>query len=359
MSTSDKRSITIRDVAHLAGVSIKTVSRVMNGEPRVSPATRDRVDAAMATLGYRPNLNARGLAGDRSFLIGLFYDNPSSHYVNDVQTGAVERCRAAGYHLVVEPCQAGDPGVGALIGAIATQLRLDGAILTPPLVDHAGVLAALRDSGVPVACIGPGGDPGPAIPAPTHVTMDDYDAARQITAHLLGLGHRRIGFIKGHPDHRAAAQRYAGFRDELAARHLPLDPDLVLPGYFSFRIGATCAARMLRREDRPTAIFASNDDMAAAAVSVAQRMGLSVPRHLSVVGFDDTPVARMVWPNLTTIRQPISRMAAVAADLLVARAARARSGADGGGDGEGAARHLLEFDLVIRDSTAPPADPGR
>ncbi|TWB19085.1 LacI family transcriptional regulator [Nitrospirillum amazonense] len=345
MAQPEKRSITIREVADLAKVSIKTVSRVINREAGVSHETHARVMDAIARLDYRPNLNARGLAGDRSFLIGLFYDNPSAHYMSDVQAGAVARCREGGFHLLVEPWDSTDPTVGDQVLNLISQLRLEGVILTPPLVDHAGVLEALRTSRIPLVRIAPDTDRETA----PFVYMDDYAASRQMTAYLISLGHRRIGFLLGHPDHGATEQRYRGFRDELAEHRIPLDPELVRPGHFSYRIGMACAEQLLTLADRPTAIFASNDDMAAASVAVAQRLGLSVPADLSVAGFDDTPVARIIWPQLTTIRQPISRMAAAAADLLIDRAVRRQPWT------HPMPRRLLEFEVVVRESTAPPS----
>jgi LacI family transcriptional regulator len=180
------------------------------------------------------------------------------------------------------------------------------------------------------------------------IGIDDYLAARQLTAHLLSRGHRRIGFILGKPGHGATEERYRGFADEMRDQGSPVEATLVATGNFVFADGAGCAERMLRAPVPPSAIFASNDDMAAAVISVAHRMGLDLPSELSVVGFDDASIATMIWPLLTTVRQPVARMARHAAGVIIDHSPR-RSGWPAS-----AANTVLEFELVIRDSTSSP-----
>lgn len=331
------RVATIVDVAQRAGVSTKTVSRVLNNEARVADETLARVRAAVADLDYRPNPSARSLAGRRSYLLGLFYDNPSTNYMGEIKAGAIRRCQERGYHLLTEPCDAGDRNLPRLMLNVAAQFRLDGIILIPPLVDRTDVLDALAEAGVPVVRIAPRSDPTRTA----HVRMDDEAAARCVAGHLLALGHRRLGMIQGPPDHGASALRRAGFVSAAAALGVHLSPSHLMPGDFSFQGGFAAAERLLDLHDRPTAIFAANDDMAAAVVAAANKRGLQVPRDLSVVGFDDSPIARVIWPPLTTIRQPSLAMAAAAVDLLI-------------GDGGGAATRHLDFELMVRQSTAVP-----
>ncbi len=328
------RAATIFDVARRAGVSTKTVSRVLNNEGRVADDTLARVQAAVAALDYRPNPNARSLAGRRSYLLGLFYDNPSSNYMADIKAGAIRRCQERGYHLLTEPCDAADPHLPRLMVGVAARFRLDGLILTPPLVDRDDVLAALAAARVPVVRIAPRTAPDRTA----QVRMDDEAAARLVADHLVALGHRRLGMILGHPDHGAAELRRQGFLDAVAAHGLYLDPRHMVPGDFSFPGGFVAAEALLALPDRPTAIFAGNDDMAVATVAAANKHGLQVPRDLSVIGFDDSPIARVIWPPLTTIRQPTMSMAAAAVDLLV---------------GDGAQTRHLGFELVVRQSTGP------
>ena len=333
--------VTIHEVARLSGVSIKTVSRVLNREPNVKNDTRVRVQEAVAALNYRPNISARSLAGSKAYLIGVFFDNPSPAYVTDVQLGAIARCREEGYHLIVEPLDStGD--VAAQVAPMLHTLRMDGVILTPPVCDNAAVLDVLEAEGVPYVRLSPDQDLGRSA----SVRMDDVRAAYEMTAHLISLGHTDIGFIKGHPEHGASHLRYEGYAAAMKEHGHAVREDHVEQGWFSFRSGFEAAERLLDRPDRPTAIFASNDDMALGVMAVANRLRLEVPQTLSVAGFDDTPGAKVVWPQLTTVRQPIQAMAAAAADLLLGGATQAE------GDGAPPSR-LLDFELVVRESTGP------
>ena len=337
-------SVTIQEVADLAKVSPKTVSRVINNEPRVRSDTRARILEAIETLNYRPNLNARGLASNRSFLIGLFCEKPGD-YLSEFQAGAVARCRESSLHLMVEPWDVDSPMIDRQIDTLLGQLRLEGVILLPPLSDHPVVLKKLHEASIPIVRIAPKNH----LSRTPSIGIDDYAAARQITSHLASLGHRRIGFMLGRPEHGATEQRYRGFVDEMRDRQLPIDSDLVQTGNFVFGDGLLCAERMLRAAAPPTAIFASNDDMAAAAISMARKIGLDLPGQLSVAGFDDAPVASMIWPELTTVRQPVAEMARIAADLIIQLEPRRN------GWPERIPRQLLAHELVIRNSTARPA----
>lgn len=337
-------AITINDVAALAGVSTKTVSRVLNREPHVRPEVRDRVADAVRSLNYQPNVAARALAGSRAYLLGLCYDNPSPGYVSAVQVGAISACREAGYHLLVEQIDSGaseERGRGAerQVEALLAAVKMDGLILPPPVSDRAAVLDLLESRGVPYVRIAPAGqfERGP------FVHMDDRKAAYDMTAHLQMLGHRRIGFVRGHADHSATPLRHQGFLDAMRDAGLEVRPEWVVSGAFSFRSGVGAAERLLNLPDRPTAIFASNDDMALGVMAAANRMGLTLPEDLSVAGFDDSPIAQVVWPQLTTIRQPVEAMARAAAAMLV----------EGLGHRQEARARLLDFELVVRGSTGP------
>ncbi len=335
------RSITINDVAAKAGVSIKTVSRVLNREPNVKDDTRERVLAAVQELNYKPNVSARSLAGSRSYLIGVFFDNPSPAYNADVHLGAVLRCREAGYHLLVEPLDSTASDFASQLIPMLATLRVDGVLLTPPVCDNPVLLDALEAAQVPYVRVAPDGQ----LDRAAYVRMDDRRAAQEMANHLIDLGHREIGFIKGHPDHGASHLREEGFREAMKAHGVTVREDWVVQGWFSFQSGYEAAKDLLARPQRPTAVFASNDDMALGVIAAANQLRLTVPDDLSVVGFDDTPSARMVWPQLTTIRQPIANMAAAAADLLI-------SGEMTTDDGAPASR-MLDFELVVRDSTKP------
>lgn len=332
--------ITIRDVSEAAGVSFKTVSRVLNNERHVRPATRERVEAAMKALNFRPSYAARALAGARSFQIALIYDNPSPHYVHTLQMGVRDRCLEDRIRLIVQPCDLTSPALAAEIGGLIDETHVDGVILAPPLGDVAGVTAELARRGIPYIRIA--ADRPSA--AERRVTMDDAGAAADMTRHLIALGHVRIGFVMGHPDHVSAGHRLAGYRAAMAAAGIVADDTMIVPGDYDFETGETVVGRLLDRADRPTAIFASNDDMAAGALAAAHARGIAVPGQVSIAGFDDTDLARAVWPPLTTIRQPIRAIAYAAADLLLDPDMT---------DGTSDRPALPPYEMIVRRSTGP------
>jgi LacI family transcriptional regulator len=326
--TKPQQPATLEDVAALAEVSAKTVSRVVNAEPTVSEKTRARVLRAIELLDYKPNLNARMLAGERS-------------YLTDFYAGAADRCRESGYHLMMESCDRDSPQFTRQVSTLLRQMRLDGVILLPPLSDDALIANTLRDASIPAVRIAPRerSQDSPSI------GIDDYLAARRLTAHLIGLGHERIGFILGKPGHGATEERYRGFTDEMRASNRSIDTSLIETGNFIFPDGVACAERLLQAAKPPTAIFASNDDMAAAVISVAHKLGMDLPTQLSVVGFDDAPVATMIWPLLTTVRQPVTSMARAAAELIIEHSPRRNGWPDP------IPHSTLDFELIVRDST--------
>lgn len=330
---------TVADVARLAGVSAMTVSRVTNHDPAVAPSTRAKVEQAIATLGYVPNRAARSLAGARQLRIALLHANPSAAYLSEFLIGTLAQATASDAMLVVE--QHDRPATPADLVHRLRKHRIDAVLLPPPLCDDAAIIAALTAEGLSLARIATG---APQIGG-NAVTIDDRAAAHAMTAHLIALGHRRIGFIAGNPNQTASALRRAGYDAALASAGLAPAPELVAQGDFTYRSGLLAAQRLLALPNRPTAIFASNDDMAAATVAAAHRIGLDVPRDLSVTGFDDTAMATATWPELTTIRQPIAAMSQAAVRLLV-QAAREDEGA--------ALRHeQLAFALIRRGSDGP------
>lgn len=335
---------TIMDVARLAEVSMKTVSRVINKEPNVRDELRERVNHAAAMLGYRPNFSARSLAGMRSFLIGYFFGDPGGDYTHRVEVSLLNRCRQAGYHLLVEQIDAAADDVADRTSALVSQLRLDGVILTAPITDQHDVLRVLDQAGVPYVRIAPDIDSDRS----PQVRIDDFRASHDLAGHLIGLGHRDVGFIKGDPWHAAGRLRFEGFRSAMQAHGLQVRDSWIEQGSFSYRSGVECAHRLLAQAHRPSAIVASNDDMAAGAIAVAHGLGIRVPEQLSVVGFDDAPIAQVVWPSLTTVRQPIDLMADAAAEILFARV----TGKAGTGWPEPMPRRKLDYELKLRASTA-------
>jgi LacI family transcriptional regulator len=325
---------TISDVARAAGVSIKTVSRVLNKERYVRTETRQRVEAAMAALAFSPSMAARTLAGGRSFQIALLYDNHSPFYIHQIQDGVWARCREEGVRMLAQPVDVAAETLAAEVGGLIDQTHVDGIILSSPVTDSPVVLAELERRGIPFVRISPGTNHA----ITSSVFMDDAQAADDMTTHLINGGHRRIGFIIGHPNHMASDQRHFGYRRALDRAGIAYEPGLVRPGEFDFASGAKAAEILLSMPQPPTAIFASNDDMAAGVLSVAHHRGIAVPDQLSVAGFDDTELASAVWPPLTTIRQPMRDLAYTAAGLLF-------------DEGEGVIHQRLQHDLIVRGST--------
>ncbi|MDX5986180.1 LacI family DNA-binding transcriptional regulator [Sphingomonas echinoides] len=335
---------TITDVAAHAGVSPMTVSRVVNGKGSVRPATRASVESAIAALGYAPNAAARALAGGEEIRICLLHTNPSLTYFSDFLVGGLDQASRSNVQLVIEKCE--EDGHEAATIERLLQGRIDGIALPPPLSDSPVVLAALEGHGIPVVAVATGRAPDWAL----SVSIDDRRAAYDMTRHLGALGHTRIGFITGDPKQTASGERLAGYRAALSDLGLAFAPELVGHGLFTYRSGLDAAERLLDLTERPTAIFASNDDMAAAAVAIAHRKGLDVPTDLTVCGFDDTVLATTIWPELTTIRQPVTEMSRTAIELLV-REIRMRNANDSSVDHP----HVLaDYALIRRESDAPP-----
>jgi LacI family transcriptional regulator len=337
--------VTASDVARLAGVSPMTVSRVINGEDSVRQSTRSAVNRAIKQLGYLPNKAARSLASANQVQIGLLYTNPSSPYLSAMLFGVLEEARQSDTQIVVVECDEGPDALNAVHTMVLA--GVDGILLTPPLADDLRVLEALQQEGVRVVTMG---TRHPDLPFPS-VCIDEYAAAQEVTHHLIALGHRRIGFIKGHPDHRSSSWRLDGFLDALQEAGLPLSPELLVDGRYSYRSGLEAADQLLNLPHPPTAIFASNDDMAAATVATAHRHNIEVPRDLTVVGFDDTLLATAIWPEMTTIHQPIADMAHAGIKLLVKTVRGTRN------DAQLETEHLqLDYRLVKRQSDAPPLE---
>lgn len=304
--------VRIEDVAAHAGVSMKTVSRVLNNEPNVSARARGLVEAAVQALHYRPSPSARGLAGRRSYLVAMLFDNPSSNYLMEIEMGVLDACQAQHYNLMLAPLRYTDSDIVDKVETLVLQSQLDGVVLTPPITDNAALLARLEALGTPYSSVS-------AKEQNRHVgvAVDEHGAVCAMMAHLASLGHRRIAHIKGHPAHGASDWRLAGYREGLRRAGLRFDPALVVDGEFSYASGHAATKALLDLPDPPTAIFAANDDMAAGAICAVFERGLSVPGDVSVCGFDDTPIAHQVYPPLTTVRQPTREMGRLAgAELL-------------------------------------------
>ncbi len=330
--------VTITDVARAVGTSKKTISRVLNNDPNVSQSMRQRVAAVVAELNYRPLTSARSLATNRSFMIGLLYDNRSPSYIMEVQAGVLEACEAQHYSMMVQPLVSTAADFVERVEDILSRHRPDGLILTPPLTDHPQLLDCLHKQGVPFASIAPRDHPENSI----GVMLREREAAAAMVEHLVSLGHRRIAHILGDPEHGAGIWRVAGYRDGLARAGLKEDPAYMVQGRFSFESGVAAMRQLLALPLRPTAVFAGDDDMAVGAIWAAAEAGVSIPRDISICGFDDTTIATQVWPPLTTIHQPVREMGRRATQELLLRVLN-----------KGEARMVeVDYQMRIRASTA-------
>jgi LacI family transcriptional regulator len=327
---------TINDIARMASVSKKTVSRVINKSPYVREETRVKVNAIIAKTGFAPDPQARGLALSRSFLLGLIYDNPNAQYIVNIQQGVLDCVRASGYELVVHPCDRNSPSFLDDVRSFVERQKLFGVVLIPPVSENEALAELLREIDCPYVRIAS----TPLDDLKRMIVSHDRAAAAEAGAHLAELGHTEIGFITGPSHYRSAHERREGFAEALAAHGVKLSAKLTVEGAYSFESGVKAAETLLSKKPRPTAIFASNDEMAAGVYKAAYAMGLRVPEDLSVVGYDDSPLATRVWPPLTTVRVPIRDMGRKAAEKLIGKESDDEDEAGG-----------IEARLVVRDSS--------
>ena len=333
--------ITINDIARLAEVSKKTVSRVLNNHPLVKEETRKRVKAIMEANGYEPDPQARALAFRRSFLIGLAYDNPSPQYVVNMQRGILDALEGSDYQLVLQPVDRQDPDYIGKIQRFVERHRPTGLIMPPSVSEDDAVADMLRRHHCEFVRIASVDLDEPGRLVRTH----DAEGAAQAARHLAGLGHKRIAHIHGPRSFRSSHERLFGFRSGLAEFGIDLSPALTIEAGYTFDSGVRAADNILSRPDRPTAIFTGNDEMAIGVYTSARNAGLSVPNDLSIVGFDDTPMAARITPPLTTVRLPIREMGQEAARGLLRLV----------GENGNRKNNSFQPEIIVRQSTAKPA----
>jgi LacI family transcriptional regulator len=338
---SREQQPTINDVARLAGVSKKTVSRVINRSPQLNNDTREHVESVIARMGYVPNPQARALALRRNFLIGLLHDNPNAQMVLNFQQGVLEAIRNTEFALVVRPVDRHSPDMLEDVRAFLEQQRLYGVLILPPISENDALAALCRELGCGYVRMG-----SAQLDDEAHlVESNDCQAVGSTIDYLVEQGHRRIALIAGPDGFRSAQERSKGFREAMARHGLECGPERIAQGNYTFETGRAAAERLLEVSPRPTAIFASNDEMAAGALHAARQREIDVPHDLSLVGFDDTAIAAHIWPPMTTVRWPILSMGRAAALKLI----------DPGKADKQPSRFLS--DLVRRASVAPPSGP--
>ena len=341
MGNSQKQP-TINDVARAAGVSKKTVSRVINRSPLLKHDTREKVEKVIAQLGYVPNPQARALALRRNFLLGLLHDNPNAQTVLNFQEGVLDAISDTEFALVVRPVDRHSPDMLDDIREFLEKQRLFGVLILPPISENDALAQLCREIGCGYVRMG-----SAELDAGEHmVESNDREAVERAVDYLVDAGHRRIGLILGPEGFRSAHERHRGFLAAMQRHGLEVRPEMVSPGRYTFDSGLEAAQQLLEVSPRPTAIFASNDEMAAGALHAARQRGLKIPEDLSLVGFDDSPIAAHIWPPFTTVRWPIRSMARAAALKLIHPAEAADQPS-----------HFLS-DLVRRNSVAPPPRDG-
>ncbi|MFT3990817.1 MAG: LacI family DNA-binding transcriptional regulator [Luteolibacter sp.] len=327
---------TIDDVALLAEVSIRTVSRVLNKSPKVKERTRERIEQAIATLNFRPSPQARALAMGRSFLIGLIHNDRNALVLDAIQRGIVEVTTRAGYELVVRPTPLEAGAAIRDVIAFAERSRVDGLIILPPVSGVPGLAQALAGAGVPCAALS-------AVPIPEFpdvILSEERKAGMDVARYLIDLGHRKLAIVNGPADTASATERRVGFVEEAARSGAQV---INAPGDYGFASGVAAAEQLLSLSDRPTAIFAVNDVMAAGVLKVAAERAIAVPAQLSVVGFDGSLLTQMVSPPLTSVLRPFGDMAGAAAARLIARL-----------EGDLPPRCDAQMQLVVSQSSGPP-----
>ncbi|MBY5992657.1 LacI family DNA-binding transcriptional regulator [Ferrimonas balearica] len=307
--------ITIKDVAQKAGVSIKTVSRVINNEPSVKANTFEKVQAAIEALNYQPNAAARNLAGTKAYAIGFIYDNPNAYYVIDMQNGILDACRRHGYELLIHPCDAKAENICQQLTGLVSRSRVAGLVLTPPFSETPAIVNTLEQLDVAFVRIVSGSGDGDVDPNCLYI--DDRQGAYAITEHLISLGHQRIGFLCGDSEHHSSYERLKGFKQALGDHRIKVEPELIVDGRYAFDSGVENAQALLALANPPTAMFACNDEIAAGALFAARLSGVAIPGQLSIVGFENSPFSRQTWPKLTTVDQPIVGIAQQATEQLL------------------------------------------
>jgi LacI family transcriptional regulator len=330
---------TIFDVAREAGVSYSTVSRTMNGYEFVKPSTREKVMQAAKRLGYVPNQQARSLAGGRSNLIGVLVPTLSNGYVTEVIRGIDEELAKSNYNLILYTTHR-HHGKESIYVATIRNGGVDGLLLVAPLITIP-YLDALRQQDFPYVLV----DQLDSAQKSFSVSATNRQGACQATRYLIELGHRRIGFIAGLSGLYSAVERQEGYAAALADHGIPLCNDLIVQGEFSFEEGYSAVEKLLALEERPTAIFASNDLSAFGALEAIREHGLRIPDDISLLGFDDIPQASVTYPKLTTVRQPLEQMGRAAVAMLLDCIAN---------PDQRSRQITLTTQLVIRDSCAPP-----
>ncbi|MER2493069.1 LacI family DNA-binding transcriptional regulator [Catenovulum sediminis] len=335
----NQEKITINDIARLAGVSKRTVSRVINQSPKVGEQTKIKVEKIIEQYNYVPDKQARGLASSRSYLLGLVYDNPDALYIDDIQRGILEFCSQKGYELVVHPCRYKSPDLNNNVVNFVRRSKLDGIVLLPPASEVDSLADVLDQNSIPYVRLVSGFSEA----SENFVMSNDRHAAAEMAKYITSLNHQKIAMITGPLNYRSSRERFEGFSNTMQEMGQPLAADLVVEGTNQYESGIEQGRHLLTLENRPTAIFANNDEMASGVIKAAHDLGIKIPDELSVCGFDDNLLASRIIPALTTIKRPVREMAKFAANKLIAKI-------EGGNPQAISQNCVVHPEIVIRES---------
>ena len=345
-----KQAVTIKHVAADAGVSLQTVSRVINKEANVRPQMKEKVQASIDRLGYVPSIAAQRMSGSRSYLLLALNDRErtveqwrareGNDWVDQMLYGGMLKSAELGYRMMIELVDTHSDHIERELRSTLASLQPDGVILTPPHSDSPQIIGLLEDANIPFARLGTLGDESGIA-----ISMDEEGAASLATEYLIEQGHRRIGFVMGPSDYRLSARRFVGYQDAMNSAGLSTD-GITARGDFTRASGEAAARELLSGSQRPTAILCSNDQMTLGALNVAKELNLTVPKDLSLISFDNSPIVRFSQPPLTAIDQPIAEITSLAVEQII--------GAQRG-EPQSSAASIVDARLVVRGSVSPPA----
>ncbi|WP_448554946.1 LacI family DNA-binding transcriptional regulator [Thalassotalea montiporae] len=331
---------TIKDVAKHANVSIKTVSRVLNEDDNVRDKTIAKVKAAITALDYKPNLHARKLRKQMSYMLAVLHCHPEEPIASRLVQGVYNGCNKVGFDMLLHPCEPDSDNLVNEIVEMVQRTQVDGLVVGPPLSNNSELTSTLHKLNIPFVSL------APKLPYPyPYVASQERAVAKQVTEYLISLGHKAIALIIGPSGHGAAEWRLEGYQDAMKEAGYELPEAMIIEAKGDFTSGEKAARKLLNSDVRPTAIFATTDSMACGVYKVAAQLNIKIPSQLSVIGFDDVQLAQQLWPALTTVRQPTAELCDNAVRMLVSMVNEKRWDVENTTD--------LDCQLIVRDSTAP------
>lgn len=335
-----EKRVTVSDVAERAGVSLKTASRVFNNSPHVSQQKRQAVLEAAEKLNFKPNMSARQLASNRSYVLVHFYDNANTDYIAKIYEGMLKACHKHHYYAVAEPISLADGSYADTIINYVSEFNIDGVVLSPPICDDGKLLTRLRANNINYVLI----SPKDLSPEDYSVFVNEVTASQKMTEHLIEMGHKKIAYVGGPDTHGAARQRKKGFKNAFTTAFGNTQNNCMVSGDFTMQSGHDAYMKIRQNMPDASAIFAANDEMALGVMMAALNHGLKIPEDISIAGYDNSRFAGLFWPSLTTIAPSVDEMATCAAEVLINILA---------GHTKQQRHYEFPVNLFLRDSCAP------